>query len=274
MLITPTRSTCSSSISRTTPSVGRSIVGIKVKVSSPLHSEKRRRIASISRSPQIPLLRGKIHLALVYACPIWMHGLFQECQSQRALAAAFVSVLSAFINFGSSALLHNVRWESARARIFWRRVDHMGIFFMISGSCCPIPVLLFSNPILLVWLGFNLVSLGFGLTACLFTDAFSVSGSYSLRAACYVVVGLSNLLFLSEFRRVLSLTEEMCFYAMAAIYVVGAAAYAMKWPNPWAAVIGYHEVFHVLCLAAAGLTFKINQGVLHRTARQEFERTI
>ena len=35
------------------------------------------------------------------------------------------------------------------------------------------------------------------------------------------------------------------------LYSVGAVVYALKWPNPWPAVFGYHEVFHTLVVAAA-----------------------
>eukprot|EP01057_Protomagalhaensia_wolfi_P002145 Protomagalhaensia_wolfi_Nauph_80__2144@NODE_237_length_3080_cov_47_558040_g177_i0_p2_GENE_NODE_237_length_3080_cov_47_558040_g177_i0NODE_237_length_3080_cov_47_558040_g177_i0_p2_ORF_typecomplete_len296_score9_49HlyIII/PF03006_20/2_1e26DUF2964/PF11177_8/2_8e03DUF2964/PF11177_8/1_8DUF2964/PF11177_8/22DUF2964/PF11177_8/1e04DUF2070/PF09843_9/1_2YfhO/PF09586_10/9_4_NODE_237_length_3080_cov_47_558040_g177_i045932 len=275
MITTPSRSACSSESRRrntNVPSPAAAVVGIRVKSSSPLHQNRRKssccrlKVAQY-RDQTTPLLRGKIHLALVYACPIWIYGLFEQCQSQRALVAAFVSALSAFINFGSSALLHNVKWESARTRRFWRRVDHLGIFLMIAGSCSPVPGLLFSRPMFIRWLLFDVSALLFGLVACVFTDAFSVSGSYALRASCYVVVGLSNLLFLSEFHRVLTPDESLLFYGMAAIYVVGAAAYALKWPNPWEKVIGYHEVFHLFCLAAAILTFCVNLSVIKRTSR-------
>ena len=35
------------------------------------------------------------------------------------------------------------------------------------------------------------------------------------------------------------------------LYTVGAVIYALKRPNPWPAVFGYHEVFHTLVVAAA-----------------------
>ena len=35
------------------------------------------------------------------------------------------------------------------------------------------------------------------------------------------------------------------------LYTVGAVIYALKRPNPWPAVFGYHEVFHTLVWAAA-----------------------
>jgi hemolysin III len=39
------------------------------------------------------------------------------------------------------------------------------------------------------------------------------------------------------------------------LYTAGAVVYARKRPNPVAAVFGYHEVFHVLVIAAAALQY-------------------
>jgi hemolysin III len=35
------------------------------------------------------------------------------------------------------------------------------------------------------------------------------------------------------------------------LYTLGAAAYALKRPDPWPATFGYHEVFHALVVVAA-----------------------
>ena len=35
------------------------------------------------------------------------------------------------------------------------------------------------------------------------------------------------------------------------LYIAGAAVYAVRRPNPWPAVFGFHEVFHGLVVAAA-----------------------
>jgi hemolysin III len=40
-----------------------------------------------------------------------------------------------------------------------------------------------------------------------------------------------------------------------ALYTLGAVAYAVHRPDPWPAVFGFHEVFHVLVIAAATVQF-------------------
>ncbi|MHB1416562.1 MAG: hemolysin III family protein, partial [Chloroflexota bacterium] len=35
------------------------------------------------------------------------------------------------------------------------------------------------------------------------------------------------------------------------LYTVGAAIYALRWPNPFARVFGFHEVFHLFVIAGS-----------------------
>ena len=39
------------------------------------------------------------------------------------------------------------------------------------------------------------------------------------------------------------------------LYTLGAVVYAAKWPNPFPRTLGFHEVFHLLVVAAAIVQF-------------------
>jgi len=39
------------------------------------------------------------------------------------------------------------------------------------------------------------------------------------------------------------------------LYTLGALIYAMKWPNPFPSTLGFHEIFHLLVIAAAVTQF-------------------
>jgi hemolysin III len=41
------------------------------------------------------------------------------------------------------------------------------------------------------------------------------------------------------------------------LYTIGAVVYALRRPDPVPAVFGYHEVFHVLVIAAAAVQFAV-----------------
>jgi hemolysin III len=40
-----------------------------------------------------------------------------------------------------------------------------------------------------------------------------------------------------------------------ALYTLGALTYAFHWPNPFPRTFGFHEIFHVLVVAAAATQF-------------------
>jgi hemolysin III len=44
-------------------------------------------------------------------------------------------------------------------------------------------------------------------------------------------------------------------FAGGLAYTLGGVAYALKRPDPFPRVFGYHEIFHVLTLVAAGLQY-------------------
>ena len=41
----------------------------------------------------------------------------------------------------------------------------------------------------------------------------------------------------------------------AGLYMLGALAYATAWPDPFPATFGFHEIFHLLVIAAAATQF-------------------
>ena len=50
------------------------------------------------------------------------------------------------------------------------------------------------------------------------------------------------------------------------LYSVGAVIYATRRPDPFPRVFGYHEIFHALVVAAAGLHFAVAAGAVRALA--------
>jgi hemolysin III len=48
----------------------------------------------------------------------------------------------------------------------------------------------------------------------------------------------------------------------AVFYALGAVVYARSWPDPKPAVFGYHELFHVMVIAAAAMHYAVILDVL------------
>ena len=50
-------------------------------------------------------------------------------------------------------------------------------------------------------------------------------------------------------------TAAMLVLVGGVLYTVGAVVYARRRPDPWPATFGYHEIFHLLVVAAAAVQF-------------------
>jgi len=222
-----------------------------------------------------PILRGKIHLLLLYLSPIWISWFYAYCNSVRSVVAATVAVCSIFYNFFASALLHNVAW-SPSVRDFVNKLDHAGIFVMIAGCCAPVPLLLFDSTKQVICLALQWGSAISGILYSFFgefsSDAVEEAGSRNAsrhRAIVYVAMGLTYALFVGHIVTVLTSFELFCMFSLAVSYIGGAYVYAHRAPDPFPKVYGFHEIFHTCCLAAAIFTFCMDCSVLRRAAEAE-----
>ena len=150
-----------------------------------------------------------------------------------------------------SALYHRPMW-SREARNRLRMADHVGIFFLIAGTYTPFAAFLspnaFTPGLIGMWLG-----AAAGITYALVNS----HGNRIIRAATYVVLGLCAAPMILGLPKDLGWAKTLVMLAGSAIYILGAGVYARRWPNPKPTVFGYHEIFHIMVLVAAGLHFSV-----------------
>ena len=199
-----------------------------------------------------PLLRGVSHeIAAGVALVAWV-GLVLAAPSARARAAAGVYGATLMALFTVSALYHRPTW-APRARLIWRRLDHSAIFLLIAGTYTPFCLLLggASGRMLLavVWAG----ALAGVVQATLWPTAPKV-----LAAAVYVALGWVVVPVLPALRLRLGPAYVGLLAAGGVVYSLGAAVYALRRPDPFPRVFGYHEVFHALVIVAAALHFLVS----------------
>lgn len=215
-----------------------------------------------TKSMGVPLCRGKVHLLLVYTSPVWIAVMVNACRSPLALVSVIVTVTCALFNFIASALLHNIRW-SAKLRSVVANVDYVSIFFMISGSCSPVPFLLFPPKTAGVALCFKWLPTLL-CAVVIFKGAYESHARAKKRVIIYVILGLTTGLVFYSCTQYLYPTERQYLLFMGVFYICGSVFYGMKAPNVWPGVVGYHELFHICCLAAAACTLRLNLSVLAR----------
>ncbi|HEU4886836.1 MAG TPA: hemolysin III family protein [Thermoanaerobaculia bacterium] len=169
----------------------------------------------------------------------------------RAAIAAAVYSLSLVVLFAVSAIYHRVQWQE-RARARMRRADHASIFILIAGTYTPVALL---------GLGGDdgrrlLITIWICAIAGVLMSLFWVRAPKAFTAAVAVMIGWTIAPYFSQVRRLLG-ADVWLILAGGIAYTVGAVVYAIRRPNPWPRVFGYHEVFHALTLVGALLHFAV-----------------
>jgi hemolysin III len=131
------------------------------------------------------------------------------------------------------------------------KLDHSTIFLAIAGAYTPVAVVGLHGGhrtivLSISWvgavIGISLQWLPFHLPRWLF-------------AAVYVLVGWSAMFAFPQLYDGLAATGFFLILGGGLAYTFGALIYALKRPDPWPTVFGFHEVFHVFTIIGAGLHF-------------------
>ncbi|CDU19849.1 hemolysin III, putative [Plasmodium yoelii] len=208
-----------------------------------------------------PLLRGKIHLMILLFSPIWIFYMLHLSKTYSAKMFTSVALICILFNSFASFLLHSFEW-SPKNYFLIEKLDHIGIFLMISGSAFPVAALLLNNIKLLYYIIIHSLSSLLGIL-CICCSYFS-TGNRAKRAFTYVMAGLLHAIFFNDYI-ILLYARELAFLIMIGVlYVLGAVIYSLKKPNIINGVFGFHELFHACCLGSVLFTFALNRSVLMR----------
>ena len=71
----------------------------------------------------------------------------------------------------------------------------------------------------------------------------------------YIGVGWVGIVTTPQLTTALGASGTALVMIGAALYTMGAAIYAFRWPNPFPNTLGFHEIFHLLVVAAATMQF-------------------
>ena len=196
-----------------------------------------------------PRLRGVFHEIGFYVAVALGVPLVLTAEGARARVAAITFAACLAGCFGASALYHRPTWRP-EVRAWLARVDHAGVYLLIAGSYTPFGLLVMSPgwavPILSIVWG--------GALAAILLKFFWLSGPRWLSAAIGLLLGWISVAALSQLLKLPPLGAALVI-AGGLLYTAGAIVYATRRPDPVPHVFGYHELFHVFTLAAAGCQF-------------------
>jgi hemolysin III len=206
--------------------------------------------APVAREEARPLLRGWLHLVCAFvAAPaaVWLVMVAGPARS-RAAAAVYAAGLVAL--FAVSGSYHRGRWSPPwRARL--RRLDHSTIFVMIAGTYTPLCLVVLRG-----WTGVLLLTVAWAGAATGVVLAWRDGRRSAVaHSALYLVLGWAALVPARPLAAGLDGAEIGLLVAGGLLFTVGAASFAVRWPDPFPRTFGYHEVWHVLVVAAVVCQF-------------------
>jgi hemolysin III len=167
--------------------------------------------------------------------------------ASRTLALVYGASLSTLL--GISALYHCVTW-SVEARRILKPFDHAAIFLLIAGSFTPFSHVVSGRTAR--WM----LAVAWCAAFLGIARAFLWHGApKKLVAAQSVVTGWLIASFLPFLARGLDRSTLILLFVGGVLYTVGGVIFAVRRPNPWPRVFGFHEIFHLLVVAAASVHF-------------------
>ncbi len=198
-----------------------------------------------------PRLRGVSHEYAFFVSLVLGTGLVLLAKGAEARLAVAIYAASLSALLGVSALYHRVDWKRPESRRWMRRLDHTMIFFLIAGTITPFALLVMEGPLatallIAVW--------GGALAGAIVELAWTDSPKW-VSAIVYVAVGLIGAIGFPAIIAETGIGAGLLIAGGGALYITGAVVYAVGRPDPSPAVFGYHEIFHILVIAAAAAHF-------------------
>lgn len=199
----------------------------------------------------VPRLRGVFHQYAFVAAVVAGTLLVVLADGYLERFAVWVYAVALAAMFGASALYHRFPWRTATARLRARRLDHAMIFVFIAGTYTAFALVAFDGTARLVGLATVWIGAAFGILL----NLVWIDAPRWLIAFAYLGVGWVGLILVPQLFPSLGAAAAVLVIVGGALYSVGALTYATTWPNPFPGTLGFHEIFHLLVVAAAVTQF-------------------
>ncbi|NLJ58905.1 MAG: hemolysin III family protein [Tissierellia bacterium] len=168
-----------------------------------------------------------------------------ESESLIRIGAFLIFGLSMIFLYSTSCIYHFIDSSKKKAKIVMRKLDHIMIFVLISGTYTPVCLLILNKSI-----GYKLLAVVWSITLVgALIKIFWIQAPRWVSAGLYLGMGwLSIIVFIPLFNSMdLGGIFWLCLGGL--LYTIGGVIYGLKKPNidkPW---FGFHELFHLFVLA-------------------------
>jgi hemolysin III len=203
-------------------------------------------VAALAR----PRLRGVLHQYAFVVFGVLGIALTAAATGTTESVAVAVFAASLAVAFAISAVYHRVIW-TPHARELMRRLDHAGIFLLIAGTYTPYGLLVLDG----AWRYSVLSVVWSGALVAVVQRLIWRNAPKWVAAVLAVALGWVGIVAFPTLVDVAGWTGAALLLSGGALYTLGALVYALRRPDPVPRVFGYHELFHTLTIAAAGVHF-------------------
>jgi hemolysin III len=203
-----------------------------------------------------PILRGRIHAVAFFVAIPAAIALVVASGGVEAKVAASTYGFTLVLLFAASSAYH--RFGRGRTLEWLRRLDHSSIFLLIAGSYTPVCLIALSG----WWASVLLVAVWTAAIVGVLLKLFRFEHSHKLGFALYLTMGWALIAALPGLVTNLDTSTLALLFAGGLLYTIGAIVLATRFPNPFPRIFGYHEVWHVMVVAAASLHYLAIRGVI------------
>lgn len=192
-----------------------------------------------------PAMRGWIHAV---AAPLSLAaGIVLICLAKQPGLkwACAVFMVSSLILFTNSAAYHLGDWNP-KVTDMLRRIDHVNIFLLIAGTYTPAAFALDA-----FWRNTIIIGMWSCTLVALIIHVVWINAPRWLYVLVYIIFGVSGVAFMGLFWRSPAAGSAVVVLLLSggACYIAGAIVYALRRPDPWPKVFGFHEIFHLGTIA-------------------------
>lgn len=193
-----------------------------------------------------PRFRGLVHLWAI--APMFIAGATLLALAPTTASKISIAIYTfAIVGMLTSSATYHRAHVTDHMRVWLRRLDHSMIGVAVAGTYTPVIVLVLTGSLRvtllsLLWVG----AFGSLIVSFAFPDA-----PRSVRTLVYVALGWGGAIAMPWIWTHGGVFAFGFVILGGVFYSAGAAIYALRKPNPWPTVFGFHEIFHSLVLLAA-----------------------
>lgn len=161
-----------------------------------------------------------------------------------SILAFLIFGLSMIFLYSTSCIYHFIDSSKKKIKVIMRKLDHIMIFVLISGTYTPICLLVLKDK------GYKLLAIVWSITIIgVFIKIFWINAPRWVSAGLYLGMGWLSILVFMPLIRSMPLGGIFWLTFGGLLYTAGGIIYGLKKPNinkPW---FGFHELFHLFVLA-------------------------